>query len=115
MVAIHSRSPNLILPSYVWYNKQNYPADLVFNDYIWFADYQTSKYIASLYTSILDYSPTYFENLMAVHLSKKNFTISYFECCFNIDRRTRGAEMGLLESRDLTARRLKEGDFSISS
>lgn len=102
---------NLILPAKVWYKEKNYPAKMVFNDYMWFSDYETAKYIASLYTDILQYNPTYLENLLAVHLSKKDFTIMYFDCCFNLDRRTRGEEMGLPESCDLTARRLQEGDF----
>jgi hypothetical protein len=103
--------PNLLIPSNVWYNQKNYPHTDVFNDYMWIADYKTTKYIASLYNEIPVNNSMCLENLFAYHISKQEYIIWNFKCCFNIDRRTRGNEMHLLESNELTTRRQNEGDY----
>jgi hypothetical protein len=102
---------NLILSSKVWYNKGNYPFSILFNDYMWFADFETSKYISSLYDCITKYSPCCLEELIAIHISSKDLSICHFDCCFNLDRRTRGHEQHLIESQELTQKRRLEGDY----
>ncbi len=105
---IKNMDADLILSSRVWYIKMNYPYQKdAFNDYLWIGKYDISKYLADLYLQLDNYPVIYNEKAIVNHLLNynKDITITHFKCDFNLDRRTRGAEMWLPESREMTARR----------
>jgi hypothetical protein len=112
MPFIAQSDANLQLVETVWFNHPNYPLSSRFNDYLWIADYKTSKYITDiylglpqLYTKKANYSEKIFANYMLD--IPFQISISHFVCEFNLDRRTRGAEMWHEESRIMTERRSK--------
>ncbi len=99
---------DLILPSKVWYCNPNYPlTQHLFNDYLWIGKYNISKYIALFYDNVDKYEVACNETTLTNYLRDYNETLNvcHFTCDFNLDRRTRGAEMWLQESRDMTVRR----------
>ena len=102
---------DLWIPKIVWYTEPNYPVGDVFNDYMWVGRYGISKYIADTYPCLRDIAPTYAEQLLGrrVRSYAHPLRIQHFDCLFNLDRRTRGYDMYLLESRELTRLRQDQG------
>lgn len=100
---------NLILPDKVWFSNLNYPYSNEFNDFFWIGDYAASKYIADTYENLTElFKPGICnEQLLASRLihSPIKFTISQIKCEFNLDRRTRGIENHLEETRYFTRKR----------
>lgn len=98
---------DLWIPEKVWYTEPNYPARDVFNDYLWIGPYAVTAYLADTYRNLATLAPTYMEELLARRLRAYPgpLSIRHFRGLFNLDRRTRGEEMFLPESRELTYRR----------
>jgi glycosyl transferase, family 25 len=98
---------DLWLPEKVWHTEANYPARDVFNDYAWIGSYEISAYIASIYTAMRNLPTTYMEQLFAWHLRAypHPLRIGVIPGTVALDRRTRGHDLYLPESHDLTRRR----------
>lgn len=98
---------NLYLLDTCWYKNKNFPAFWACNDFLWIGDYKISFAIANLYNSLHEYSNIdSFEKVLADFLQKQTFvSIHNFVCEVNLERRTRGYEMWLEESRFMTEKR----------
>ena len=96
---------DLWIPEKVWYSEPNYPARDVFNDYMWIGTYAATRYLADTYSVLPTLTPTFMEELLARRLRTYPLRIGHFSCLFNLDRRTRGQDMFLVESQELTRRR----------
>ena len=98
---------DLWLPEKVWHTEPNYPARDVFNDYVWIGSYAISAYLAATYTALRDLQPTYVEELLGRRLRAypAPLRIGHIPGTIALDRRTRGQDMFLPESHDLTRRR----------
>jgi hypothetical protein len=98
---------DLWIPEKVWYTEANYPARDVFNDYLWIGTRAITEYLAQTYAALPTIPHTYTEELLArrIRAYPSHLVIKHFACLFNLDRRTRGEDMFLQESRELTALR----------
>lgn len=95
---------DLWIPDKVWYSSPNYPGRDVFNDYLWIGTHAITTYLAETYAVLSSLEPTYMEQLLArrVQMYPSSLKIKHFSCLFNLDRRTRGEDMFLQESIELT-------------
>jgi hypothetical protein len=108
---ICSLNSDIILPDIVWGFKNNYPHNNIINDYLWITNYKALLYINSFYDYIPKSDTTYPEQDLANFLSKEKntYSISHFKSDFNLERRTRGEESHLEETkRDTYRRRILE-------
>jgi hypothetical protein len=90
----------------------NYPGSRIFDDLFWISTYAVGKYISEMYLNL----PTmkrgkYTEEYYADYLDREKFSILKYPFDLAIERRTRGFDDNLEETRILTARRKECGDF----
>jgi hypothetical protein len=107
LLSIPNPSADLWIPEKVWHSEPNYPARDVFNDYVWIGSYAISVYLADTYTALPNLQPTYMEELFARRLRAYPHSVRLGTIVGTIalDRRTRGEDLFLPESHELTRRR----------
>lgn len=95
----------------LWYTDANYPARDILNDFLWIGNHRISEYLASTYAALPTIEPSYMEHVLGRRLRHCPFPwkLGHFRCLFNLDRRTRGHDMYLIESQDLTRLRQERG------
>lgn len=110
----------LFLPSTVWYTQKNYPTSTLFNDFFWVSSYPIAKALASAYTTLLHIPAitpdTIVERIFQLYcdyLIRLQTPLTLLHCDFDVvlERRSRGFDANLVETRVYTTRRLQEGDF----
>ena len=110
LLSYPSPRADLWIPEKVWHTEPNYPARDVFNDYVWIGSYAISAYLADTYTALPELRPTYMEELFARRLRAypHPLRIGTFPGTIALDRRTRGEDLFLPESHELTRRRQQQ-------
>jgi hypothetical protein len=111
---VFSKKCDLIMPKSIHYNRTNWPNGKYFNDYFWISDWATGKYISRMHEVMPKESKLHVaERYLAIHLTNKpGISINHYDFDIALERRTRGFDDNLEETRVYTARRIAEGDYT---